>query len=312
MEGLMNRPYENKDRDKCLELYNYVNPENMSLDRWQWKNETGTLGKSLIQTSWDGVRLVGFYGIIPLRLYSGGRYLKGGLSDIAVTHPDYRYRGIFSELGKTLYRRAAEQGIEIIYGFPTEHSVQGFKKRLQWDYITAARPMFCWNSGAKDSAGGEYQIRETDEIGLEHDILWKDLARGIFSKCAVAIRDAGYMRWRFGEEPGQDYRIFLVFKGGGPVGCAVTCRKICGGEELWEIADITASETVCFRYLIGYLKKELAAPIKLKVPQGGLFHSLVKGMGFREGGKSYYFGSHSLKQKNTGTEQWFYTICDSC
>lgn len=312
MEGILIRPYNDNDREKCLELYNYVNPENMSLDRWKWKNEAGTLGKSLIETSWDGTSLVGVYGIIPLRLCVGGRHIKGALSDMAVTHPDYRCRGIFSEMGKSLYRRASDQQIEVIYGFPTVHSVHGFKKRLQWDYITTARPLFCWNCDVRDRTGEEYQIKETEVIGPEFDVLWDVLARGLFNRCAVAIRDAGYMSWRFGAEPGRGYRIFLALGRGGPAGCAVTSRKKCGGEDLWEITDITASETGCFRYLIEYLKDKLEAPIMLKVPRGSLFYSLAKGMGFKEGGKSYYFGGHYLRQKALGADTWFYTTCDSC
>lgn len=313
MKGIMIRPFLDRDREKCLELHNYVNPETISLDQWLWRNVTGTLGKSLIETSWDRDRLVGLYGIIPLRLYSGGRQIKGALSDIAVTHPDYRYRGIFSEMGKSLYKRAFDQGIELIYGFPTDHSVHGFKKRLQWDYITTARPLFCWSCPAIEKAGGEYEIKEIDQIGVEFDALWEVLARGLFSKCTVVLRDAKYMRWRFRAEPGKDYRIFLALAGrGSPVGCAVASRQSSGGEEISEIVDITASGTACFRFLVGYLKNKLAAPIMLKVAEGSLFYTLAKGMGFREGGKNYYFGRRFIKPQEDGPDEWFYTKCDSC
>lgn len=313
MEDILIRPFSDRDRETCLELYNYVYPENMSLDRWLWKNAMGTLGKSLIETSWDGERLLGMYGIIPLRLYSCGRQLKGGLSDIAVTHPAYRYRGIFGEMGRRLYKRAFDQGIEVVYGFPTEHSVHGFKKRLHWDYITTARPLFCWGCAAEERAAGEYEIQEVDQIGVEFDTLWEVLARGLFSKCSAVLRDAQYMRWRFRAEPGQDYRVFLALAGSGsPVGCAVTRRRSNGGEEFCEIADIMASVTGCFRYLVTYLKDKLDSPIMLKVPEGSLFYCLAKGMGFKEGGKNYYFGRRVIKKEAAVANEWFYTMSDSC
>lgn len=313
MKGIMIRPFSDRDLEKCLELHNYVNFNNLSLDQWIWRNVKGTLGKSLMETSWDRDRLVGIYGIIPLRLYSGGRQIKGALSDIALTHPEYRYRGIFSAMGKSLYERAYDQGIELIYGFPTDHSVHSFKKRLQWDYITTARPLFCWSCPAEERAGREYEIQEIDQIGVEFDALWEVLSRGIFSKCTVVLRDAKYMRWRYRAEPGQDYRIFLALVGSGsPVGYAVTSSQGGGGEKLCEIVDITASGIGCFRVLVSYLMNKLTAPIMLKVSAGSFFYNLAKGMGFREGGKKYYFGSRLIKQKEAGLNEWFYTKCDSC
>jgi hypothetical protein len=311
MKGILYRPFEERDREACLELYNEVHPEGMSQDHWQWRNTAGIAGKALIETAWDGELLVGMYGIIPMRLFNGEKEIRGALSDIAVTHPQYRYRGIFGEIGERLYRRAMGGGIAVIYGFPTDHSVHGFKKRLRWDSITGSLPLYCWGCHGKDRPDGEYEIREVKEISPEFDRLWEVLAGGMLKKKTVVVRNAGYLKWRFAEEPGRKYSVFMAFEGRGePAGYAVVCRESGKGEELCRIVDMVTSDTGCFRYLIGYLKNLLGMSMIMKTPEGSLFYNLAGGMGFKKGGRNYYFGRRILDPMTVLGKEWHYTAAD--
>lgn len=313
MKDILYRPFRERDRESCLELYNYVYPERVSPEQWDWKNKAGISGHSMIETAWDGERLVGMCNIIPMPVFNGEKEVMGALSDVAITHPDYRFRGIFAEMGERLYRRAINRGIAVVYGFPTDHSVHGFQRRLGWNYIIKSYPLYCWGCYDKANWVDEYVIREVKEVGQEFNLLWRSVTEGMLRRKAALVRNAGYMEWRFIEEPEKQYKIYLaVAENGEPAGYAVIRSDNGGGEEYCQVVDILASCAACFRCLIGYIMKQFGISIMLKITEGSLFYKLALGMGFKKGGKHYYFGNRLLAGTSDWSCDWHYTLSDSC
>ena len=165
-------PFRPGELKQYLDLYNHVYPVSMSAGYWLWLNAMGPAGPSIIEAAWDGERLVGYYGVVPLRLSLGGEEVLGAVSGAAVTHPDYRYRGIFSALGKSVYRRAAESGIKVVYGFPTEHSRHGFLSALGWDYVHRFRELACWGCKGGRPLPESGDICQPEFVGSEFNDPW--------------------------------------------------------------------------------------------------------------------------------------------
>ncbi|MFZ5642147.1 MAG: GNAT family N-acetyltransferase [Bacillota bacterium] len=315
MKGISIKPFQSGDEDIYLDLYNYVHPKNMSIDIWRWKNLNGPLGRSIIVTAWDGNTLVGIYGIVPVMLYEGGNLIKGGLSDIAVTHPDYRYRGIFSALGKSLYERAAGQGIEIVYGFPTEHSVHGFKGSLGWEYLAIDYVLCCWGcDDTKLVKSNNYNVYQNKNVSDAFDKIWKRVTSGTFKNYIILQRSKIYLEWRFNQHPEINYNLYVADDNEGiPVGYAAVCFGEEGGEKYCDIVDIITYDIACFRSMVSYFITNFGElmSLRIRIPSTTVFYDTLKGMGFKESGKKYYFGSKLLKNFSAGVKDWYCTACDN-
>lgn len=307
------RPLQPGEEQDYLDLYNYAHPVSMSGEYWFWRNTMSPAGCSMIETAWDGGRLVGAYGLVPVKLSAGGKTVYGGFSDIAVTHPDYRYRGIFSALGKSLYRRAGEAGIKFVYGFPTEHSRHGFQKNLGWELVRECRMMACWGCGGAGRAAESMDIDSAESIGDEFDTLWKRLESGPFRGNILAVRDREYLKWRFIKHPENRYRIFIARDVTAPAGYMAVRQLAEAGEAYADIVDIMAVDVHCFRELAGFALEYFRAAgcIRIRLPAGGIFYQSAMGLGFREAGIKYYFGCRTPESVPGFRQSWYYTMADA-
>lgn len=307
------RPMRPGDQRDYLDLYNYAHPESMTEEYWRWRNTESPAGRSLIETAWDGDRLVGAYGLVPVNLLCGGENVMGAFSDVAVTHPDYRYRGIFSALGKSLYRRAEEAGIKVVYGFPTEHSKQGFQNNLGWTFVIECRAMACWGCGGAGHRATSVDICEVVAAGEEFDLIWNRAASGSCALKNLAVRDKKHLEWRFFKHPENIYRVFAARDSSGPGGY-VAVRQLTGaGEEYADIVDIMAADVHCFRELAGFALEFFrdAGCVRVRLPAGSTFHQSAVGLGFKEGGARYYFGCRAPGIATGCRYGWYYTLADA-
>jgi hypothetical protein len=95
-------------------------------------------------TAYTGVEFVGFiayskdripvayYGVIPCFLTYAGRRLLVAQSADTMTHPQYRYKGMFVELSNMTFDLCRELGINLVFGFPNQNSYHGAVNKLGW------------------------------------------------------------------------------------------------------------------------------------------------------------------------------------
>lgn len=295
-----------------LDLYNFVHPAGMTDKYWRWLHLSAPAGPAIIESAWDGERLIGIYSLVPVRLWVKGEIAPGALSGVAVTHPDYRYRGIFTAMGKSLYRRARESGIKIIYGFPTEHSRHGLERALEWDYVNECRALVCWGSegisGREDDA---LEIRRMQRAGREFNRLWPKLTGGAFRRSVLAVRDGDYYHWRFTRNPENRYIIYMALTKEGPAGCMVVRRPGGCDETCIDIADIIAGDIRVFRGLLTFTLRRCreAGCLRIRLSAGSVFYQCAKQMGFKESGYRHYFGCRTFNCPVAAAD-WYYTTGD--
>lgn len=307
------RPFSPGDEKSYLDLYNYIYPTSMSADYWQWYNIENPAGRSIIETAWDGDKLIGVYGLSPRWLSAGSRSIYGALSDVAITHPDYRYRGIFSTLGRHLYNRAQTEGIKVLYGFPTEHSKHSFKTKLNWDYIDECRALICWKFRKTDIHRGSQEIHRVYHVGIEFEELWKRIAAGPFKASILAKRNREYLEWRFLKQPTAKYLLYAASENGIFNGYIVIRETLEQGEKYFDIADIIAVDLISYRNLVEYiiLCFEEVGFVRIKLPIGSVFYICAKDMGFKESGALYYFGCKLPRDLSEFGREWYYTTADN-
>jgi len=82
-----------------------------------------------------------FYGVLPCLFRLSGQAILAAQSADTMTHPDHRRQGLFVRLAQQTYILAKEYGIELIFGFPNEHSLAGFVK-LNWMFQPEPMKLF--------------------------------------------------------------------------------------------------------------------------------------------------------------------------
>jgi hypothetical protein len=75
-----------------------------------------------------------FYGVYPCVASFGKENVLCAQSGDTMTHPAHRGKGLFVDLARRTYVTAREEGIEFVFGFPSESSYPGFSKRLEWQF----------------------------------------------------------------------------------------------------------------------------------------------------------------------------------
>ena len=93
-------------------------------------------------TAYTGVEYVGFmaynneipiayYGVIPCFVQSSTEIILAAQSADTMTHPEFRFKGMFMELSNKTFELCRQLGIRLVFGFPNQNSYHGAIK-LGW------------------------------------------------------------------------------------------------------------------------------------------------------------------------------------
>lgn len=196
-------------------------------------------GNGIVWLAEDNDKIVGHYAIVPVLMNFGSYTLIGAQSLDTMTHPDYRYQGIFETLAKAVYKEAANKGINIIYGLPNQFSHHGLIK-LDWVDVRNMQMMlkpFNWRNALNLKIKNRFlqvvlatgaglifnepfwRIQKTPAIeGLNitqitsfderFDEFWTTISN---QSQIMVVRNRDYLSWRY-STPDTNYSIFAAEK----------------------------------------------------------------------------------------------------
>lgn len=75
---------------------------------------------------------IAYYGVIPCFIQYGDTLMLAAQSADTMTHPLYRFKGMFVELSQLTFNLCREMGIRLLFGFPNDHSYHGAVNKLGW------------------------------------------------------------------------------------------------------------------------------------------------------------------------------------
>lgn len=218
-----------------------ADPKDLRTLRWRYlQNPTGQV---FVDFGVSGDRVAGVYCVSPVHLKVGAQVALGVQSIDTLTDADFRGRGVFRLLAERTYQRCTDAGARLVYGFPNGSSAFGFFERLGWTRLDPVpflvRPLrlgyalrklprlrerlpkalpdpALFANPPKLSTGQELRVvLEPDE---EFDALWAAFARDI----PIAVhRDAGYLRWRFFDNPSAAYKTLGLYDRGQLIGYVI-------------------------------------------------------------------------------------------
>jgi len=80
---------------------------------------------------------VAYYGVIPCYIQYKGEVMLAAQSADTMTHPQYRYKGMFVDLSNKAFDLCRQLGIRLVFGFPNQNSYHGAVNKLGWKMTEA-------------------------------------------------------------------------------------------------------------------------------------------------------------------------------
>jgi GNAT superfamily N-acetyltransferase len=259
--GLTHRPLTEADTPAVLELLTASlagGPTGTrSAEFFDWKHRRNPFGQSpgLVAEDADG-RLAGVRLFLRWQWRSGGRVIPAVRPVDTATHPDFRGRGIFRDLTLRLLEEVAAD-TELVFNTPNGSSLPGYLK-MGWREvgrvpiaIRVARPtafaLGVRAALARRSAGAPRPVacpleRAADWFagpctGLA-ELLRERAAADVTDTRLAVRRTPEFLRWRYGDAPGLDYRVLTCHRGGELSGLAVGRPRRRGPLTEFTLADV--------------------------------------------------------------------------
>ncbi len=77
---------------------------------------------------------IAYYGTIPCFLQCEGEKIIAAQSADTMTHPKFRYKGMFIELSNITFELCRRSGIRLIFGFPNQNFYAAAVRKLGWKH----------------------------------------------------------------------------------------------------------------------------------------------------------------------------------
>lgn len=269
---------------KCfLELFEEAFGRRAPQEYFLWRYANKTIDDYLpINVLIDKGKYVANYSANPIVLTYREADLPFLLSMTTMAHPRYEGRGLPARLGNELYKWAGAKGIFGVIGFPNSKIHYIRRVKLGWEDIYEI-PMFSLTEfpDRKFESGA---ISSSNDIGSEIELpRW-------MSDFWHIKRTTDYLRWRYVENPVNDYRFWAIENG-------KSIRSYCVTKEYGDQVDVVdfvpetrhVAETM-LRSLIDYTVSRGLSQINAWVQPHMFFRGVFERHGFMNRAPVTYFG----------------------
>jgi GNAT superfamily N-acetyltransferase len=248
------RPGGPEDHEAIRGLVEAVYGVPRSPESFHWLYAANPAGPAELWVAEDPAtgRIVGCRPLFPWRVRAGGRVLAVRQAGDAMTHPDFRGRGIFSALVVRAWTHLRDQGIPFAFSFSQPGSLSVYRKtsvgegtgtRETLHFRRLAYPLSLPVLGGATRAlqrrrlrlTGDLSVFEVHRFGEEFDALADASTAG--PGTVATVRDARYLNWRFIDAPGGPFEVVGVRRRGALAG-AVAFEVDAGGRGF--IVDLVA------------------------------------------------------------------------
>lgn len=231
-------PYEPAWRDRVLALQREVWGESASAEEFDWWFERNPAGPRVISLATDDGRVAGVSGMSFFRMVLAGEEADAVFALDAATHPDYRGRGLWSQLELRNEELSARAGAAAALGFTNPVAGPILVGKLGWLDLASLR---LWARPLVLPVSRERGVGELDRFGAETDELYAKARPGWGNHL---VRRAAFLNWRYVDSP-RRYERFALRRAGRLDGYAVLGRKVYAGRRVGVVADLVGSAPAC-------------------------------------------------------------------
>lgn len=216
---------------------------------FRWKHFENPFGSSILLVAVRRRQIIGLRAFLRWRFRGSTRIVTAVRAVDTATHPEFQGSGVFSQL--TSHALQLLKGkVDVVFNTPNDKSLQGYLK-LGWRIVgkvpisvRVKRPFrFVGGLIRKDGGTDRDPIVVNEKTAAE--VLQGDDVRELLERAAASERglstprDLTYMRWRYADAPGLDYRAIEERGRHGLRGLAVF--RVRRRQRLWET---TLSEVI--------------------------------------------------------------------
>jgi GNAT superfamily N-acetyltransferase len=311
-ERLPVRQYRAGDEAQLVALFAAVFGRSIDEPHWLWKLRHATSPAPNVLLAMSGERPVFQYAGIPVSFLLNGSRADGMVSVDTMTAPDFRRRGLLTQVAGEAYARWRDAGVQFVIGLPNEQwgsrtralgwvplfGLQRLVRPLRPEVMLAHRvglPWLrhlavisaAWNGLVaprlrRDPSIQTCAVSQADE---EFDELWDKCRQD--AKFSV-IRDRAWVQWRFMDCP-RRYQVLLARRDGVPVGyCAWRVDESQGRRRAF-LAELVAARDepnvlqTLLAELVSGLQEQRAEYLLTLAPPGTRLHRLLRKQGFFAG-----------------------------
>jgi len=203
------RVFTDDDLPAVLDLLKDSLGETASLRRtpelFAWKHIDNPFGRSLMLVSHVGSTITGFRAFMRWELLTpDGRTVRCVRAVDTATHPDFRRRGIFSELTLAAIDAATEEGVQLVFNTPNPRSGAGYLK-MGWSEVGTLAPMASPAKGIMRRGGNPDELPDPPDF---IDPVVSVGARSVPDREPLGLRtprSEEYHAWRFMSHPTARY-----------------------------------------------------------------------------------------------------------
>lgn len=182
------------------------NPEYFN---WRFKNNPNEK-KIYLKYIMDKETLAAYYAVSPMLMKKGNQVIKIALSNMTMTHPNYRGKGYFQLLASRLYEQLKAEGYSCIFTYPVrEVSCHIFRKYLNFKDVALLKTMNLSNDNHRQLPITDYSF----EYGkVDKNIINLAQSFSFTKKNFLILRDTENLKWRLINNPINDYYYLKVSK----------------------------------------------------------------------------------------------------
>jgi GNAT superfamily N-acetyltransferase len=213
------RPFRDGDESQVLDLLRVSlggRPAGTRApDLFRWKHLENPFGRSMLFVGEASGRIIGLRAFMWWRFEAGDQTITAVRAVDTATHPDFRGRGVFSELTRAALDEARANA-DMVFNTPNEKSLPGYLK-MGWVpvgrvpiAVRLRRPIAflrTFRGGRPASARAPVGGLEAGEILSDSEGVSELLRRMQQPGPRLATpRSLEYLRWRYASAPVLDYR----------------------------------------------------------------------------------------------------------
>jgi GNAT superfamily N-acetyltransferase len=180
--------YDPSRRADVAVLMERVWGERPTEDELAWFYERSAVRPALVLIGEDDGKTAGSVAMSFLRMSIGGEEMEVGMPVRLATDPDFRGRGVFSELEAANEERARELGIRLLLIVPNAASARILTGQLEWRKLPSVR---VWARALP-----RRRRRTSVEVDRFDDAFPDRSAGG-----DRVLRDGAWLNWRFADSP---------------------------------------------------------------------------------------------------------------
>ena len=179
---------------------------------FKWKYLDNPAGHAVAYEALDGNTIAGFYGAMPELWMVRGNPVTLFQSMDTMTDPDYRGRGLFTDLAKLTMKAISDEHSGWMIGFPGHTSIGGFVTKLGWKDIAHVTIRFSLRQvlalKAAFRKGIQFELEPVHRAGPDFDYYWsRREARPLEIQKQYS---AQFLNWRVFDQPGNRSQVHYV------------------------------------------------------------------------------------------------------